>query len=294
MTRIMNFLEKNYKKLLIIPILMLLISISILGFWKVNTGEFISKDITLKGGYLITIQTSEKIDIEKTELALAKDLDTKPVIKEIQSLGGGTVGYSFEIEKIKELNEILPAISKATNIGLTDNYTTEESSSALGESFFTSTIKAVIIAFLFMALVVFIYFKKVIPSTIIILAAASDIITTLAIMNITGIKLSTGAVASLLLLIGYSVDSDILLSTKCLKRVERSLNERIRSAIKTGLTMEITTIVAITTLYFMTSATILKQIALIIIIGLLVDMINTWILNAGVLKLYLEGQSGKN
>jgi preprotein translocase subunit SecF len=64
---------------------------------------------------------------------------------------------------------------------------------------------------------------------------------------------------------------------------------------KTGLTMSITTISAITAAYFVSSSLILKQMFLIIIIGLLVDIILTYMLNAPMLADYAEKQlGGKN
>ena len=93
--------------------------------------------------------------------------------------------------------------------------------------------------------------------------------------------------AALLMLLGYSVDSDILLSTKVLKRHSGSLMERIYSAIKTGLTMEITTLAALTVLYVVAPASTLKMIATVLIIGILIDLPSTWLMNAGVLRWYV-------
>ena len=150
-----------------------------------------------------------------------------------------------------------------------------------------------VLAFIFMGFVVFLYFRTIIPSLAVILAAFSDIIVTLAIINLLGIKVSTAGIAAFLMLIGYSVDTDILLTTRMLKRKEGSLNERIMEAMKTGLTMTITTLTVVTlTLIFSQSNTI-QQIMLILFIGLFVDIINTWIQNVGILRWYLE-KHGKN
>jgi len=56
-----------------------------------------------------------------------------------------------------------------------------------------------------------------VPSSCVILAAVSDIISTIAVTNLLGLKMSTAGIAALLMLIGYSVDTDILLTTKVLK-----------------------------------------------------------------------------
>ncbi|MEE9474827.1 MAG: hypothetical protein V3V36_04060, partial [Candidatus Hydrothermarchaeaceae archaeon] len=115
-----------------------------------------------------------------------------------------------------------------------------------------------------------------------------DIITTLAIMIVLQIKLSMGSFVALLLLIGYSVDTDILLTTRLLVKRQKSIKERIKGAMRTGLTMAGTTISAMIVLLLVATSTLLKEIAVVLLIGLLVDLINTWIQNVGILWWYLE------
>ena len=128
-----------------------------------------------------------------------------------------------------------------------------------------------------------------------ILAAASDIVVTLAIFNLTGIKLSTAGIAAFLMLIGYSVDTDILLSTRVLKRVgDGPVMERIYGAMKTGLTMSATTLTAILVAMIFAQSEVIKQIMIILFIGLLVDLVMTWLQNTGILRLYLERKGKKS
>ena len=57
---------------------------------------------------------------------------------------------------------------------------------------------------------------------------------------------------------------------------------------RTGFTMSFTTLAAIlVALIFVQSETV-KQIMIILFIGLIVDLLMTWIQNVGVLRLYLE------
>lgn len=282
--------EEKYKKLMIIPFAILIFAIIVLFFWKVNYGEFVSKDISLKGGILVTVQTNELLDIAEVERNLESELGIGVSVRSLKAIGETKLGYSFEFEKI-DFEKIKTAITDVTGIELIEGiYTVEEMSSSLGSAFWSSTIKAIIVALVFMSIVVFFFFRIPIPSTAIILAAVSDVLGTIALMNVFGIKLSTAGVAALLMLLGYSVDSDILLSTKLLKRTEGSVIDRVYSAIKTGVTMQITTLVALTVLFLVSPAALLKQIALILIIGLLLDIINTWIQNVGILRWYLEAK----
>ncbi|MBS3118721.1 hypothetical protein J4417_03500 [Candidatus Woesearchaeota archaeon] len=95
------------------------------------------------------------------------------------------------------------------------------------------------------------------------------------------------------MLIGYSIDTDMLLTSRVLKRKEGTEIEKIIGAVKTGLTMTITTITAVIVSLIFIESEIVKQIMLILLIGLFVDMIMTWIQNVGILRLYLEHQRKK-
>jgi preprotein translocase subunit SecF len=50
---------------------------------------------------------------------------------------------------------------------------------------------------------------------------------TLVVVNLLGMKLSSAGIVSFLMLIGYSVDTDIMLTTRLLKSGEGSLNQRL-------------------------------------------------------------------
>jgi preprotein translocase subunit SecF len=81
-----------------------------------------------------------------------------------------------------------------------------------------------------------------------------------------------------------------MLTSRLLRRREDSLNARIYSAFKTGITMTLTSLVAVVVALIITSgfSEILKQIFSILTIGLAFDILNTWVTNAGILKWYVE------
>ena len=47
--------DKNFKLLLVIPLILLVISLGYISYFYVQTGDFINKDISLTGGTTITI-----------------------------------------------------------------------------------------------------------------------------------------------------------------------------------------------------------------------------------------------
>jgi len=119
-------------------------------------------------------------------------------------------------------------------------------------------------------------------------------------MDVFGVLLSLGTVAALLMLIGYSVDTDILLTTRLLKR-KGELNDKIRDAMKTGMTMTLTTLAALIALFIVSSGTvmsfiridIIRDISVVLIFGLFADIVNTWMTNVGILRWYIEKGAAK-
>ena len=145
-----------------------------------------------------------------------------------------------------------------------------------------------------MAIVVFIIFRTFIPSGAVILSAFADIIMTVVVVDMLGIQLSIAGVIAFLMLIGYSVDTDILLTSRVLKKKENSINERVYSAFKTGMTMTLTSLSAVFITLFIVknSSEVLSQIFTILTIGLCFDMFNTWFTNASIIKWYAEKEEG--
>ena len=129
-----------------------------------------------------------------------------------------------------------------------------------------------------------------VPSGAVILAAGSTIVATLATIDLLGVRLSTAGVAAFLMLIGYSVDTDILLSTRVLKAgaSDQSVQERLLGAFRTGMTMQVTTTITVLVAYLFSSSEVIQQIMLILLIGLLFDMIFTWLQNAGIVYWYVQ------
>ena len=284
-----NFLkriyEKQYKLLLLIPFIMLAIAIGSLITFHMETGSFINKGISLKGGTSITV-----IDDAITENEVVSNINYDGEFSSrILSSSGKQLGLIIELEETNPDKVDLIVETLKTKFNLNDNdITVETIGSSLGQSFFRETVKAMIFAFIFMGIVVFLYFRTVIPSFAVILAALSDIIITMSIVNYIGIKVGTAGIAAFLMLIGYSVDTDILLSTKVIKRREKSISDRIYSAMSTGLMMSLTTITAVVIALIFSQSPVISQIMEILLIGLLIDLINTWIQNAEILRWYAE------
>ncbi len=293
--RIKNFYETQYKKLLIIPFALLLIALIMISLQVAKTGDFINRDVSLKGGVIVTLPTEQQIDVSKIKEDLIADFPNNDIATKSISKFGRQIGIIVEADVGEDdVERLISSIESRINSKLEKkDYSVEIVGSSLGESFFRETLGALAIAFVFMSIVVFLYFRTFVPSMAVIIAAFSDIVVTLAIVNAMGLKISGAGIAAFLMLIGYSVDTDILLSTRLLKRKEGTEMERIYGAIDTGFTMILTTLVAVAVALIFTQSDVIKQIMIILFVGLIVDMINTWIQNVGILRIYLERKARK-
>ncbi len=153
---------------------------------------------------------------------------------------------------------------------------------SLSESFIEKAKGAAIASAVISIIIVFFIFRNIGPSIAVIIGAASDIITSLGGMALFGIPLTLPSFAALLMLVGYSLDTDILLTTRVLKR-KGDVRENAFEAMKTGLTMTSTGLLSFTVLYITSHIlriSLYNQIASVALIGLVGDIFTTWGINA--------------
>jgi preprotein translocase subunit SecF len=280
--------DKYYKKLLLIPLALLIFSFVYIGVFYSQHHDIMLKDISLTGGTSITLNDN-LINTGNLKIFLQDKLEDMS-IKEISDLvTGEKVAVIIETKTDAETAKTI--LEEYLNYDLTEeNSSMEFTGSSLSSSFYKQLLIALLVSFVFMSIVVFILFKTAVPSGAVILSAFADILMTLVAVNILGIKMSTAGIISLLMLIGYSVDTDILLTNRLLRRHEGTVNERISGAFKTGITMTLTSLVAVAVAFFVVKSfsSVLSQIFTILIIGLIFDMFNTWVTNVSILKWHLE------
>ncbi len=282
--KIFEALPFDYRFLLLVPIAMLLLSVFVLVNQYTQTGEWFQRSIDLRGGTMITLTTQKRVNVPVIESLLVKMFKDVRV-REVRSLEG--YGLTIELSSDADTERVIAELEKL-GVEITD-YSIERIGPSLGSSFWHQAQIAVVVAFIFMGIIVFIIFRTFVPSIAVIMSAMSDILMTLAFMQILGIELSLAGLAALLMLIGYSVDTDIMLTTRLLKEYEsKNLNEKLANALKTGLTMTLTTIGALTALLLSAISPVLSQIASVLLMGLVFDIMNTWLMNSVVLKWYCK------
>src|SRR3989344_1556893 len=276
------FYNKNYKQLMLMPIIALVLSLSYLVYFYNQNGDILNKDISLKGGISATIYTDKDINLDE----LSSKLNGASVRKLADLTSGKKLGIILETDRT-DSEKLKQELESYLGIKLNEeNYSAEQTSSSLGSSFYKELLIALFFSFLFMSIVVFVTFRSIAPSVAVIFAAFTDIVITLAVVDFIGMKISAAGIIGFLLIIGYSIDTDMLLTSRALKRTEGSLFERMYSSMKTGMTMIGTAITALLIGYILTTSPVLKEIFIIVIIASVVDIFSTYFTNSGIIKMY--------
>ncbi len=284
-TELLDKFVKNHndRQLLALPLAILAVSLIILLYSFVNTGSPVTLGMEFQGGTQISVETTD------SPAALKEAYSSYPITDARQT--GSRVIMDFGVmDNAKQRQLESDVTSRYSNVEI------RQIGPIYGQELQAQAIEALIISFIGMAIVVFLLFRTPTPSFAVILSAFSDIMIALAFMKVAGVELSLGTLAALLMLIGYSVDSDILLTNRVLKR-RGTVNDKVSGAIHTGVTMTSTALVALVVMYVVstylylivpsfTQITLLSQISIVLIAGLFADIMNTWLLNTGILRWY--------
>src|SRR3989338_708937 len=222
--------NKYYKLLLLVPAALLLFSLIYSAVFIQKNGDIVYKDVSLTGGTVLTVFDT-KADVDAIETAIKADFPDSGVRKISDFRTGGQKGFFIETKATPE--EITPKVEGLLGYELTsDNSSVEFSAATLSQGFYKQLQMAILIAFVLMAMVIFIIFRSFVPSFAVILSAFADIMMTVTVVNLLGMQLSTAGIVGFLMLIGYSVDTDILLTSRVLKEKEGSINSRTWGAFK--------------------------------------------------------------
>jgi len=277
-----NIEKYSPQQLVVIPLMLFVISLVVIAATIAATGMPVTPGIDFSGGTAVTIITSDSGEQIKTTFA-GYPLSEISDMNNGKFLKFGTMDDT-QYRALSQLISMKYPDAKIDQIG-----------ESFGKSLQSQAALAILFSFVGMAIVVFLSFRTFIPSVAVVLSALADITMTAAVMNIIGIPLSLGTTAALLMLIGYSVDSDILLTNRVLKR-QGKLNDKLMGAFHTGMIMTSTTLAAVAALFVVSwfgSVQILLEISAVLLIGLVADIMNTWLTNVGILKWYVQKGGGK-
>ncbi|MCL4365230.1 MAG: hypothetical protein M1569_02230 [Candidatus Marsarchaeota archaeon] len=187
-------------------------------------------------------------------------------------------------------------VSKISDIIPFSSYSFQQVT-VLQSSFFLQQLQTIIIvAFILISIVVFVIFRSIVPSFAVVFGAANDIIVALGAMALFGIPLGIASIGGLLMLLGYSIDTDVLTAIRIIKRHEGTPEERAYSSMKTGMTMTITAIVSFAVLFAISLIAYVPtyyEISGVVLFGLIGDLATTWLGNASIILMYVRRKEGR-
>ena len=277
-----NIEKYSPRQLVIIPLVILAISLVVLAINIAMTGMPVTPGIDFSGGTAVTIITTD------TKEQIAGYFADYP-LREVSDMNDGKF-LKFGLmddAKYKSLTSVINEKYPDARI--------DQIGETFGKSLQTQAVLALLFSFIGMSIVIFLSFRTFVPAVAVVLSAFADMVMTAAVMNLVSIPLSLGTLAALLMLIGYSVDSDILLTNRVLKR-QGKLHDKLAGAFHTGIIMTSTTLAAAAALLIVAwfgAVQILIEISAVLLIGLLFDVMNTWLTNVGILKWYVLKGGGK-
>ena len=273
-----DYEQYTNRQLIVVPLVVLVIALAVIGAFFAVTGSPVRPGLAFTGGTELQLTTTDSAAaIESTFQSEGFDVES------VQPIRTQSDGYIVTFQSTNT-----GSIQQAAEGAGYDVDSIQGRSASFGAQSQSQAVLGVGIAFAGMAALVFALFRTFVPSVAVVASAFSDIVIPVALMNLFGIELTLGTVAALLMLIGYSVDSDILLNNSVLRR-SGDFYESTHRAMRTGVTMTLTSIAAMAVMAAVASffgIGLLASIGVILVFGLTADLMNTYLLNVSLLRWY--------
>ncbi|TKX73617.1 protein translocase subunit SecF [Halorubrum sp. GN11_10-6_MGM] len=277
-----NYTDYSNRQLAAVPLAFLVLALAIIGGWVVATGAPANLGLEFTGGVELRVADDGGNAEQQIQTAFERQPDSVRTIA-----GDDVIVVTFQAAEDDPEGLANDLQDQAEAAGLTTTAVDQVSPSFASDTARTALF-GVALAFLGMSVLVFALFRTFVPSLAVVASAFSDLVIPIAAMNLLGIQMTLGTIAALLMIIGYSVDSDILLNDSVLRRTGE-FYESVSRAMRTGVTMTLTSIAAMVVMAVVASLFgigLLRDIGIILSVGLCADLMNTYLLNVSLLRWY--------
>ncbi len=255
---------------------------------------------------MLVLSVPFSTDFRESALIRVQGVENVPDASAVEISVENLTGYNANVDIVENgldigignvLNENETLLIKSmllSRFGIPENSVTVEVRGATITSIYSEqAVRAMVGAFIAMGVIIFIAFRHRVTVGAILLAVGLDLLGVFGCMALFRVELSLASVAGLLMLIGYAVDTNILLTTRVLKRVGGEPKEQVVDAMRTGLMMSGSTLTPLFAINILTTAPQLYQLTAVIIFGIIIDIFNTWFLNAAIIMRHAERQRRK-
>lgn len=266
--------KKYYRIMPVIPVLLAIILAAFLPSLKLG--------IDFTGGISISFSSDKHVPPSVIEEALrAKgfgDVTVTPLAD----------GYLVEVAHadVPDPKKLaLEAISSVVNM---KDVVVMEVVPTLGSEFWSVVSGAALWSVILLLIVILVAFRHPVPIGIMIVSALFDGLAMLSLMGLANIPLSLATISIILMMVGYSIDTDVVASAFIFKRKEGDVFQRAAQAFRTGATMSLTSLGAMVIIFLLgllTHNPTILRIGLVMVFGLVADIIITWLFNAPILMI---------
>jgi preprotein translocase subunit SecF len=272
----------------LLPIPLLLLAISLFGIYQVysKTGDFFLRDIDLKGGTSITLIFNKSITTEEIEPILKNQIE-KFILSSSKTAEGYT-SITILTEKSIDASTIVNLLN--SNGLYPIEYSVQFVGPELGSAFFSQVSVLLTFAYILLFLTNLFIYKRLTIAFTIVLSSLANIIVVFGLMNLFNQKISFAGFSSILMLIAFAIDTNIILATKILSGKIEEFYDQYKKGLITGLTINASLIISMLIVLLFSNSSFLINIAQIQIIGFTADILNTWILNAAIIEVVLLGK----
>jgi preprotein translocase subunit SecF len=267
---------------------------------QAQTGLNTQPDNTTLQGIVATSQKA--INVSQVEMSSAFNAENAALLPILgHTATANTTDYSGLVNQAQNTYTNASAkyqsyvIGKLTSLVSFSSYSYNEVTPTLGAYFLSEIEGIIIVAFILVAIAVFFIFRTPIPSFAVVFGATNDMVVALGAMGLFHIPLGIASVGGLLMLLGYSIDTDILSAVRVLKRNDATPEIRAFSTFKTGMTMTFTAIIAFGVLFAVSYFAFIptySEISAVVLVGLVADLMTTWLANTPIILWYKKRKDG--
>ncbi len=265
--KILSFIENNYKKFLLLSISLFAIFIGIILFNYFKYGYIINKSITISGGYVTLINNNYNLTNTEIQNILNQMNITDYVLYSTPNI--------IYIESRDQINGtlLINLLNQYYNISIQpSDISIQQYSSLVGDLIFNQFLFFVTLAMILAAFVIFIAFRVSNTTLNIISTILFDVIGLLAILSITKYPIGANGFIAMLMILGFAIDNNVVLSTNMIKEKDKPFIERVKMSFRVGMLMEIIALYTLLLLYFMVPDQSVKEFAFVLSTATILDL----------------------
>ncbi len=272
-----DFLSKKHI-FIVVSVVLVIGGFVVMGVNKANTGDVLNYSLEFKGGTATTVTFNESRTLEEINAE---------ILPHVEKIAGGAA----QIQTVQNSNEVIFKTSSLSieqrealdqmfmeKFGVGESMITSETiSSTISDEMKTDTIKAVLVAILFMLLYIRIRFSDIRFGISSVVALLHDVLIVLAFYAVARVTVSNTFIACMLTIVGYSINATIVIFDRIRENMavmtkketlKDVVNKSITQTLSRSIFTSLTTFIMVAALYVL-GVTSIREFALPLMVGIL-------------------------